>query len=210
MADLASHVSPAVEDPTEFGKDLGLVHETIVTARTLGLGRSFWAALAHNRVLLEMLGDVVAGRAEVLHNNHVIPTQDGSSLYLKVVGEATQERLRVHAHTPHAYLRWDPSHVVLKRVRDAMPDLTRALNATVALYLATHPYLIPADFFGKRLLFLGTRFSKDRSPRGHCMTLHCKTNPDGSGITDKYFTEIDDVDRDGPADTWVPFLRGHE
>lgn len=32
----------------EFGKDLGLIHEVIVTGRKVGADRAFWAALAHD------------------------------------------------------------------------------------------------------------------------------------------------------------------
>ena len=39
-----------------FGKDLGLVHEAIVTGKKVGAGRDFWSCLAHNE---EMFGKIV-------------------------------------------------------------------------------------------------------------------------------------------------------
>lgn len=33
----------------EFGKDLGVVHEAVVTGRKVGAGRLFWSSLAHNQ-----------------------------------------------------------------------------------------------------------------------------------------------------------------
>lgn len=36
---------------SEFGKDLGLVHEAVITGRKIGVSRTFWAQLAHNEDL---------------------------------------------------------------------------------------------------------------------------------------------------------------
>jgi len=45
----------------EFGKDMGLIHETVVAARKLGADRSFWSKLAHDpdlfRQVLELVGE---------------------------------------------------------------------------------------------------------------------------------------------------------
>ncbi|MCX6721559.1 MAG: hypothetical protein NT026_03110 [Candidatus Staskawiczbacteria bacterium] len=48
---------------SEFGKDLGLVHEAVVTGRDVGADKEFWAALAHNK---ELFGKVVAFVASAL------------------------------------------------------------------------------------------------------------------------------------------------
>jgi len=39
----------------EFGKDIGLVHEAIVTGRRVGAGRDFWATLAHNEAFFSQI-----------------------------------------------------------------------------------------------------------------------------------------------------------
>lgn len=43
----------------EFGRDLGLVHEVVITGRKLGAGKEFWAKLAHDGDLLMTAMDAV-------------------------------------------------------------------------------------------------------------------------------------------------------
>lgn len=43
----------------EFGQDLGLIHEVVVTGRKVGADREFWAELAHDEGLFAHLVDVV-------------------------------------------------------------------------------------------------------------------------------------------------------
>jgi hypothetical protein len=42
-----------------FGKEIGLVHEAIITGRKVGVGREFWKALAHNQWLFKRVSDLV-------------------------------------------------------------------------------------------------------------------------------------------------------
>lgn len=51
---------------SEFGKDLGLLHEVVVTGRKAGWGPSEWAKLAHDGDLMASLLLVLQGRAEVV------------------------------------------------------------------------------------------------------------------------------------------------
>ena len=44
-------VRQTAEEVTEFGKDIGLVHEVIVTGRKVGAGKEFWSKLAHDEEL---------------------------------------------------------------------------------------------------------------------------------------------------------------
>lgn len=39
----------------EFGKDLGLVHEAVITGRKIGVGRDFWSRLAHDEDLFRRI-----------------------------------------------------------------------------------------------------------------------------------------------------------
>jgi len=43
----------------EFGKEVGLMHEVLLTARRVGAGREFWKALAENWVLFQHLTEIV-------------------------------------------------------------------------------------------------------------------------------------------------------
>lgn len=40
---------------SEFGKDLGLVHEAVITGRKAGAGTTFWSRLAHNETLFQRI-----------------------------------------------------------------------------------------------------------------------------------------------------------
>lgn len=46
----------------EFGKDLGVVHEAVVTGRKVGAGKDFWSALAHQEDLFAEVADLVHTR----------------------------------------------------------------------------------------------------------------------------------------------------
>ena len=52
----------------DFGKDMGLIHEVIVTGRKVGAGREFWARLAHDESLFQSIVPLVlnGGDASVL------------------------------------------------------------------------------------------------------------------------------------------------
>jgi len=52
-------VSAQTTEAEVFGKDLGLVHEAVVTGRAVGADRAFWKRLAHNRALFQKVVAVV-------------------------------------------------------------------------------------------------------------------------------------------------------
>ena len=45
----------------EFGKDLGLLHEVVVTGRKVGANQAFYAALAHDEELFRRVVEMVCG-----------------------------------------------------------------------------------------------------------------------------------------------------
>lgn len=47
------NTSASTSEVPEFGKDLGVVHEAVITGRKLGAGRTFWSRLAHNEMLFQ-------------------------------------------------------------------------------------------------------------------------------------------------------------
>ncbi|MFH0814898.1 MAG: hypothetical protein V1902_02345 [Candidatus Falkowbacteria bacterium] len=50
----------------DFGKDLGLVHEVVVTGRKVGAGRDFWARLAHDEAFFRRVVELDAPQAALL------------------------------------------------------------------------------------------------------------------------------------------------
>ena len=46
----------------EFGKDLGVVHEAVVTGRKVGAGKDFWSALAHQQAIFAEVANLVHTR----------------------------------------------------------------------------------------------------------------------------------------------------
>lgn len=53
---------------SDFGKDFGLIHEAVVSARNAGLGRAEWARLAHEKALWHSFSSVLAGEASIIPN----------------------------------------------------------------------------------------------------------------------------------------------
>jgi hypothetical protein len=49
-------------DESDFGKDLGLIHEMLVTGRKVGAGPAFFAALAHDELLFARVVGMVTGQ----------------------------------------------------------------------------------------------------------------------------------------------------
>ena len=52
-------MSKAIVRQSDFGKDLGLIHEMIVTGRKVGAGSDFYAALAHDEGLFRRVMEMV-------------------------------------------------------------------------------------------------------------------------------------------------------
>lgn len=52
---------------SDFGKDVGLVHEMIVTGRKVGAASDFYAALAHDEALFRRVVEMVCGNAKDNH-----------------------------------------------------------------------------------------------------------------------------------------------
>lgn len=48
-----------------FGRDLGLIHEVVVTGRKVGLGRDEWAKLAHDRCLARKVVELILAEPTV-------------------------------------------------------------------------------------------------------------------------------------------------
>lgn len=46
----------------EFGKDLGIVHEAVITGRKVGAGKDFWKVLAHDKERFREVVEFVAAR----------------------------------------------------------------------------------------------------------------------------------------------------
>jgi len=52
-------MSGASQTDEVFGKDLGVVHEAVVTGRKIGADQRFWSAIAHNQELFKQIISIV-------------------------------------------------------------------------------------------------------------------------------------------------------
>lgn len=51
---------------SDFAKDFGVIHEAVITGRKLGLGRDFWAQLAHFQPMFQRFAEELLGRKIIL------------------------------------------------------------------------------------------------------------------------------------------------
>ena len=82
----------------QFGKDLGLMHEVIVTGRKVGAGRDFWAALAHNEEMFKKVVDLVNPRPSfkvLVDYTKPLKEMIVAGKYDWVNGDITQERFPI-------------------------------------------------------------------------------------------------------------------
>ncbi len=94
----ASHKGDEMPEQDDFGKDLGLVHQVVVSGRGVGADRNFWASLAHNKDLLE---DVV----EFVDSWLAVTQEDRKAvnkwLFQFDVGNPLQEKESYYWRTSH-------------------------------------------------------------------------------------------------------------
>ena len=151
---------------SDFGKDNGLVHETVVMGRKAGWGRDAWSRLAENEALMRSLLPVIMGFAHVEVDTHVVDCTAAPFLpegwrvapaNKQIASRFTGELML----TPEALaLYLDPGQqsdgVVkgdeLKKLLEGQP----VLPANVLDYLIAHPALIPESWKGQYLFFWGT------------------------------------------------------
>ncbi|MEK7767713.1 MAG: hypothetical protein AAB368_15905 [bacterium] len=152
---------------SEFGKDLGVVHEAVVTGRKAGWGREEWAKLAHDEVLMRSLLLVINGNGEATNEmiTHVIdcsvqpmiPTgwqiNPKDQIASRFQGELvwSLEKIRLHldpAQEGDGVLKGN----ALKKKLKGQP----VLPANVLDWLLQHPAFIPSDWRGKAIFFWGT------------------------------------------------------
>jgi hypothetical protein len=134
-----------VEKEKEFGKDLGLIQEAIVTGRNVGATREFWAKLAHEADWFMQVVDVLEGRAIFRHDNHVVLDD-----HLPAVG-----KMKTVAHSQYGTGPWDEMNIELMKTH--VSD-RKFLNYNFLEYLFSRKYLIPDEWIGKFVIFSGTVF----------------------------------------------------
>jgi hypothetical protein len=141
---------------SEFGKDLGLMHEVVVTARKAGFSREEWALLAHNESLCRDIRDVLTGHAQIKPFEHVVDLgadpcvpKDWSVVEHRKGKVAKLERkgdnLYLDGRKIEFFLSKEQSGIRLVRGNELFEELKKhsVLNANVLDYLLKHPHLIP-------------------------------------------------------------------
>ncbi len=163
---------------SEFGKDMGLIHEAVITARKAGWSSKEWAMLAHNPELAKQIGRILRNEAPLPGRPHIIDCDaDPFVPYDWVVEE----------HQKGGQFNWSATSVLLHLNHSQQDDTCAAgvkfrgtklrkalegepvLNANVLDYLLKNPSLIPEDWkkdeTGKtrKIFFWGTIY---RDPNG--------------------------------------------
>lgn len=75
------------ETAVDFGKDLGLVHEAVVTGRKVGAGKDFWSKLAHDESLFaKTVAFVERGCEEIVREVVSIPLTEAEKAAIAILG----------------------------------------------------------------------------------------------------------------------------
>ncbi len=135
-------------DVSDFGREHGVIHEAVVTGRKIGAGHDFWSSLAHDTDLFKQALMVVNGEAKINPTNFWIDTDNepGSDVDTHVT-----------MHVLHGNLKWQPTLVQIIP-RKERPGNENAANVCVMRVFEEKPFLIPKNWYGKRILFRGTIF----------------------------------------------------
>ncbi len=148
-------------ESSEFGKDIGLMHELVITGRKIGFTPKDWGTLAHNEELLFQTLAVIRGNTEIVIPKHLINLDADPFV---PVGWSVEE------HQRGGMFEWDPTKVTFYishkqetgyksiRVSELYKELNdkHPFNANLLDYLITHPELIPEEWKGKHVYFWGT------------------------------------------------------
>ena len=154
--------SSVSDDVEVFGKDLGLIHELVITGRKIGVDRAFYASLAHDQNLFVKVAQL---------------TKDYLTIDCDAKPFPQYKFLTIEKHIGYGKLIWDASKIKLYILRSHSEgnnlDLAvekeieekPILNATVMCWLLQHPDLIPAEWKGKSVVFWGTIFLEEDGRR---------------------------------------------
>lgn len=138
---------------SDFGKDLGLVHEAVVTGRKAGWGQKEWAQLAHDEEMMRRILSVLRGQAEITAIKYVVdcsalpPPIDGltplpadEQIASRFQGqfELTPEALALHLDPGQQ----DGKVMTGNALRTSLSGV-RVLTADVLDAYLAHPELIP-------------------------------------------------------------------
>lgn len=134
----------------EFGKDLGLIQEAVITGRRVGAGREFWSKITHDRELFEKIHLAVMGRA-VITDFEIQDT--GRPIF--VPNNSTVAR-----HKTRGVCVWNEGKFYLSKESGE-----NALSANFHTLFGDRRYLIPRGWIGKGIIFAGTMFRCTINPK---------------------------------------------
>ncbi len=147
------------DSASEFGKDLGLIHELVVAGRKVGFEKADWARLVHDPVSLEKCLDIARGREPILrygadgavadlHRNPRVP--EDCSLLKHVKGPVAYDVRRTRFHHLPCDMPW--------QIALASIGVARTANACLLQFFVAYPQFIPEECQGRSIIFLGSRF----------------------------------------------------
>ena len=141
---------------SDFGRDLGLIHEAVITGRKAGWGQIEWAKLAHDEAMMRKIRLVLLGFGSIKVSETLINCDTDPYV---------PEGLVVVEHQRDGWFNWDASQVwVAKQVRLYLDEsqcveggvkgtklrkslaAQPVLNANVLDFLLANKQLIPEEW----------------------------------------------------------------
>jgi hypothetical protein len=155
-----------MSDVSEFGKEIGLMHELVITGRKVGFDSKRWGSLAHNQKLLSQMLDVMDGRAEIkpfyfidCNMTPIVPSNcvvlpEEEQLPNRIKGlyklDMTKVKLRLVKGQPYRSLEGHKLRKLLEK------EAVLPANVLDFLLKKENWHLIPEEWKDKSVYFWGT------------------------------------------------------
>jgi hypothetical protein len=158
----------------EFGKDLGLIHELVVTGRKVGFRKEDYVRLTHDERFLKKILGCIREEYKIVApiDTDIAPPQIPGTKLEKHIGIGTilfsQESVSVdsvfelptsktYLGAPIIYGFWEQ---FLDKEKTFNNNGRRFLNASVLDYLMKNQELIPEEWKDKKVFFWGTLYGR--------------------------------------------------
>ena len=146
---------------SEFGKDMGLMHEVVITGRKVGFTAENWGKLAHDEKIMAGVLEVLNGRAEIKQVSYLVDLDAPPMI---------PDGWKVESHVKGGQFKFDPAKIDGTYLSEEQKNggclegnkLRKKLqgknpyNANLLDFYLAHPELIPDSWKGKAIFFWGT------------------------------------------------------
>lgn len=162
------------EGASEFGKEVGQIHEAIVTGRSVGAGRGFWAFLTHNKAFFIQVYALYrrwTGLRTIDLNTDFHKSPNIPSGWSILESDQIFSRLRgkwsLNSHDQYLHLtscqRRSQSRSAKGTVIRAELEGEIVVPANQLDFYLRNPDLIPEDWRGKEIVFWGSIFRDENN-----------------------------------------------